>query len=61
MLIHVVQRGETLWQVANQYRVNINEVVRLNELPNPNQPPVGLALLIPVQRQRSHMSDLEKH
>lgn len=55
MLIHVVQKGETLWQVANQYRVNINEVVRLNELPNPNQLPVGLALLIPVQRQRSHI------
>ncbi|MBB6445477.1 LysM peptidoglycan-binding domain-containing protein [Bacillus benzoevorans] len=54
MVIHVVQKGETLWQIANQYHVNINEIVQLNGLVNPNQLPVGLALVIPVSGQ-SHI------
>lgn len=51
MVIHVVQKGETLWKIASQYRVDMNEIVRLNELPNPNQLPVGLALIIPISGQ----------
>lgn len=47
MFIHVVQRGETLWQLSNRYDVSISEIASLNELPNPDQLVVGQALVIP--------------
>lgn len=55
LVIHVVQQGETLWQIASRYRVHSNDIVTLNELPNPNLLPVGLALLIPIRAQHSHI------
>ncbi|RYG73169.1 LysM peptidoglycan-binding domain-containing protein [Lentibacillus lipolyticus] len=48
MVIHVVGSGETLWQIANRYRVDMNAIIQLNELPNPNQLVPGQALVIPV-------------
>ncbi|WP_066067271.1 glycoside hydrolase family 18 protein [Neobacillus soli] len=47
MIIHVVSRGETLWQIASRYRVNMNEIVQINALPNPNQLVVGQSLVVP--------------
>ncbi|MGX9135173.1 LysM peptidoglycan-binding domain-containing protein [Rummeliibacillus sp. JY-2-4R] len=49
MEIHVVKSGETLWQIANQYHVDINSIIQLNQLPNPNQLVVGQTLVIPTQ------------
>ncbi len=48
MQIHVVQRGETLWQIADYYNVNIQDIVNLNGLNNPNILLPGHALLIPT-------------
>ncbi|KQL34696.1 LysM peptidoglycan-binding domain-containing protein [Psychrobacillus sp. FJAT-21963] len=48
MIIHVVIAGETLWQIANRYAVNMNSIVRVNGLPNPNQLIIGQSLVIPV-------------
>ena len=48
MLIHVVSHGERLWQIANQYHVNINTIQQVNQLPNPNQLLIGQAIVIPV-------------
>ncbi|HWO75270.1 MAG TPA: LysM peptidoglycan-binding domain-containing protein [Bacillus sp. (in: firmicutes)] len=48
MLIHVVQIGEMLWQIANRYRVTIAQIVETNELVNPNQLAVGQSLVIPT-------------
>lgn len=48
MIIHVVQSGESLWQIASRYNVDINSIVQLNELPNPNQLVIGQSLVIPV-------------
>lgn len=47
MHIHVVQKGETPWQLSQRYDVNINQILMLNQLPNPNSIVVGQALLIP--------------
>ncbi len=49
MLIHVVKPGETLWQIANYYRTTIAAIVKTNELQNPNQLVIGLALVIPAE------------
>jgi spore germination protein len=48
MKIHVVQRGENLWMLSQRYGVSINQIVTVNELPNPNQLVVGQALVIPT-------------
>jgi spore germination protein len=48
MIIHVVQKGETLWQIANRYKVEVPQIVQTNGLPNPNQLLVGQALVIPT-------------
>lgn len=49
MLIHVVKARETLWQIANNYRVSMTAIVTTNELPNPNQLVIGQALVIPSE------------
>jgi spore germination protein len=48
MKIHVVQRGENLWLLSQRYGVSINQIITVNELANPNQLVVGLALVIPT-------------
>ena len=48
MIIHVVRSGEALWKIASNYNVDINSIVQLNELPNPNQLVPGQSLVIPV-------------
>lgn len=48
MIIHVVQRGETLWRLSQRYGVTIQQIVTANGLENPNQLPIGMALVIPT-------------
>ncbi|QST00099.1 glycoside hydrolase family 18 protein [Pontibacillus sp. ALD_SL1] len=49
MQIHVVSSGESLYSIANQYSVPMEEIVTANELDAPNNLVVGQALVIPVQ------------
>jgi len=46
--IHVVQRGETLFRIAQQYGVNLEDIARANGLINPANIAVGQRLLIPL-------------
>ncbi|AWO75446.1 LysM peptidoglycan-binding domain-containing protein [Geobacillus thermoleovorans] len=48
MIVHVVKRGETLWQLAQRYGVPLERIVAANELSDPNRLAVGQALVIPV-------------
>lgn len=48
MQIHVVQRGDSLWRISQQYGVTINQIVAANQLEDPNKLVVGLALVIPT-------------
>ena len=48
MFIHVVQRGEALWQIASRYQVTFAQISDINGLANPNQLAVGQALIIPT-------------
>ena len=52
LIIHVVQSGDNLYDIAQQYQVDLNELIAINELPNPEQLVVGLALLIPINHIR---------
>jgi spore germination protein len=47
MSIHVVQPGETLWRISQRYNTDINQIILVNELDNPNDLVVGESLVIP--------------
>ncbi|WP_082233199.1 LysM peptidoglycan-binding domain-containing protein [Halobacillus massiliensis] len=47
MWIHVVKQGETLWQIAQAYGVNINQIIYLNQPASPDILVIGQALVIP--------------
>lgn len=47
MQIHVVKPGETLWRISQGYRTDINQIILLNELDDPNVLVVGQSLVIP--------------
>jgi len=48
MLIHVVQKGEVLWKIADYYNVDIKEIMEANGITNPELLLVGQSLLIPL-------------
>ncbi|RYG74204.1 LysM peptidoglycan-binding domain-containing protein [Lentibacillus lipolyticus] len=47
MHIHVVQSGDTLWEIAQNYGTTINQIILPNELDNPDVLVVGQSLVIP--------------
>ncbi|MGM7724831.1 glycosyl hydrolase family 18 protein [Metabacillus sp. Hm71] len=49
MQIHIVQQGQNLNGIAQAYSTTVQEIVRANELPNPNNLVVGQAIVIPIQ------------
>jgi len=54
-VIHVVQKGETLWTIARRYGLSVDELVRLNELSDPNRIVVGQKLVIREGEARVHV------
>jgi len=48
MNIHIVQRGDSLWKIANSYQSDMNQIAAANQLENPNTLVVGQALVIPA-------------
>ena len=51
MEIHVVQSGDTLWEIARQYGVSIDQIVTANALENAHTLAVGMALVVPTTVQ----------
>lgn len=49
MFIHVVQRGDVLWRIADYYKADINSIIEANALPDPGRLLVGQSLLIPTE------------
>jgi spore germination protein len=48
MQIHVVQPGQSIFQIAQTYNSTVPDIVRANQLPNPSRLVVGQALVIPI-------------
>lgn len=48
MQIHVVEQGQTVRSIAETYGSTAEEIVRANELPNPDKLVTGQALVIPI-------------
>ncbi|GAB3802674.1 LysM peptidoglycan-binding domain-containing protein [Virgibacillus kimchii] len=51
MQIHVVQQGETLFQIASTYDISEQVIIDANELETPDQLVVGQAMVIPITGQ----------
>ncbi len=49
MFIHVVERGDALWRIADYYKADINSILEANYLPDPNKLLVGQSLIIPTE------------
>lgn len=47
MTIHVVQRGETLFRIAQRYGTTVEDLARLNGIQNPSALAVGQRLIVP--------------
>ncbi|RJS59813.1 LysM peptidoglycan-binding domain-containing protein [Bacillus sp. PK3_68] len=52
MIIHVIQKGETLAQLARRYGVEVAQIEAANELPDRDRLLIGQALVIPLLAQR---------
>lgn len=65
--IHIVQKGDTLWNLAQKYGVSFEEVKQLNaQLADPNQIMPGMKIKIPtstkqVQQQQKPVNDKTMH
>ncbi len=45
--IHVVRPGEMLWQIALRYGTTAGELIRANDIPNPDALTIGMRLRVP--------------
>lgn len=48
-IMHTVQPGETLWSIAHKYNVTVDELVKFNNLPYPDQIFVGQVIDVPLK------------
>ena len=48
MIIHVVEQGQTLSSIAEQYGVTPERLIIDNELPNPENLVVGQSLIVRI-------------
>jgi spore germination protein len=48
MQIHVIQRNQSLSGIAQAYSTTVDEIVRVNQLPNPTDLVIGQSIVIPI-------------
>lgn len=51
VVIITVAANQTLGEIANEYEVDLDDLVEFNQLPNPDQISVGMQIFIPVTPQ----------
>ncbi|MDQ0158419.1 glycoside hydrolase family 18 protein [Alkalibacillus salilacus] len=57
MLIHVVERGDSLYSIANRYQASADELIMINQLETPNDLVVGQTLVIPIDEYTVQAGD----
>ena len=59
--IHIVQEGETLIFIAQEYGLKIQELMRINRIINPNKIQPGQSLLIMMPKVTDESSNITTH
>ena len=49
---HILNPGESLWEIARQYDVNLQELIAYNNIYAPEQVMAGEIIVIPVEREQ---------
>ena len=57
---HYTQKGETLWRIARQYNVGLDELIKLNHISDPAQIESGQLIFIPRLKEAQYKSSLQK-
>ncbi len=47
---HIVEKGETLWEISNQYNYALNTIIKTNMLDNPSYLVPGEIIILPEER-----------
>lgn len=56
-IYHRVEKGQTLWRISKLYRVDLDELIRLNGLPDSSNIEIGQLIFIPkAKRQEAYMA-----
>src|SRR4051812_8507262 len=53
MQIHVIQPGESIWQIAQRYSTTVQEIILINNIQNPSMIYPGKILSIPFVDDRN--------
>ncbi len=56
---HQVERGQTLWRISKMYNVDMDEIVRVNHIPDATSIEPGQRIFIPSAQQRKQQSYVE--
>ncbi|RKD34198.1 LysM peptidoglycan-binding domain-containing protein [Thermohalobacter berrensis] len=48
--VYKVKHGDVLWKIADKFKVNLEELIKINNLKNPNLILPGQELKIPVHK-----------
>ena len=48
VIIYIVKKGDTLWEIAKRFRSTVRDIVRVNGIENPNRINIGDKLYIPI-------------
>jgi len=55
-VIHTVQKGESLWDIAQQYRLSLDELSQVNKLPKPDSLYIGQQIKVPVSSSKEDIA-----
>ena len=47
VIIYVIEEGDTLWKLAKKYKTTISDIVKLNDIQDPDYIVAGEKLIIP--------------
>lgn len=50
-IIYIVKKGDTLWNIAKVYDTTVSQIVRINNIKNPNYIYAGQRIIIPTHSQ----------
>jgi len=60
VVIHTVQKGESLWDIAQQYRLSLDSISSLNNLHKPDSLYIGQEIKIPIEKNETGQEEINK-